>query len=63
MKVFSTELRLATTAGTDILDLTSDLRSAAGESGLGQGQITVFVPGSFSAVIRFYFLPYTWFFL
>jgi len=44
--LFVTEIRLATTAGTDILDLTPDLTGAVAESGLEQGQMTVFVPGS-----------------
>lgn len=44
------ELRRETTAGTDILDLTPELRRNLERSGVSSGQVVVFVPGSTGAV-------------
>lgn len=44
------ELRRETTAGTDILDLTPELRENLERSGVSAGQVVVFVPGSTGAV-------------
>jgi secondary thiamine-phosphate synthase enzyme len=44
------ELRRETTAGTDVLDLTPELRRNVERSGVSSGQVVVFVPGSTGAV-------------
>ena len=44
------ELSRTTTAGTDVLDLTDDLAAKVRESGVTQGQVLVFTPGSTAAI-------------
>jgi secondary thiamine-phosphate synthase enzyme len=44
------ELRRETTGGTDVLDLTPELRGNLERSGIASGQVVVFVPGSTGAV-------------
>ncbi len=43
-------LKLATTAATDILDLTPLLRQEVAAAGVAQGLLTVFTPGSTAAI-------------
>lgn len=43
-------LRLATTAATDVLDLTPLLRQEVAAAGVAQGLLTVFTPGSTAAI-------------
>lgn len=44
------ELKKSTTGETDILDLTAELRDNLARSGVRNGQVVVFVPGSTGAV-------------
>lgn len=44
------ELTRETTGGTDIVDLTSELRENLAQSGITTGEVVVFVPGSTGAV-------------
>jgi len=44
------ELTRRTTSGTDILDLTDDVAERVTQSGVRQGQVLVFTPGSTAAV-------------
>lgn len=44
------ELTRRTSGGTDILDLTDDVAAKVAESGIRQGQVLVFTPGSTAAV-------------
>jgi len=44
------ELSRQTTSGTDVLDLTDDLAQKVRESGVTQGQVLVFTPGSTAAI-------------
>ncbi len=43
-------LEMDTTAGTDILDLTPQIQSAVGETGLAQGVVHLFISGSTAAL-------------
>lgn len=51
------ELRFPTTAGTDILDMTPELEAEVGRSGVEQGQLSIFVPGSTGAVTTIEYEP------
>ncbi len=44
------ELTRSTTGGTDIIDLTAELRENLGKSGVRNGQVVVHVPGSTGAI-------------
>jgi len=44
------EITRRTTAGTDILDLTEEVARRLAESGIRQGQVLVFTPGSTAAI-------------
>jgi len=44
------EIERDTTSGTDILDLTDDLLARVRESGVTEGQVLVFTPGSTAAI-------------
>ncbi len=44
------EITRRTTAGTDILDLTDDVEARVAESGVNEGQVLVFTPGSTGAI-------------
>ncbi len=48
---------METAGGTDLKDLTRDLRRVLEESGLKEGSLTVFVPGSTAAVTTIEFEP------
>ncbi|MCB2187388.1 MAG: secondary thiamine-phosphate synthase enzyme YjbQ [Deltaproteobacteria bacterium] len=50
MKVHLAEIELAGTSGTDIHDITAQVINVAAESGVAQGLVTVFTPGSTAAV-------------
>ncbi|MBU0515134.1 MAG: secondary thiamine-phosphate synthase enzyme YjbQ [Proteobacteria bacterium] len=43
-------MSLATTAGTDVHDLTPEVRRVVARSGVSRGQVLVFVPGSTGAL-------------
>lgn len=57
MTVRTTRIRKETTGGDDILDLTAEVRKAVAASGLGEGAVTVFVPGSTGGVTTIEFEP------
>ena len=57
MTVRTSRIRRKTTAGTDILDLTGDARDAVAASGIREGAVTVFVPGSTGGVTTIEFEP------
>ena len=44
------EITRRTTAGTDILDITGDVEGKVAESGINEGQVLVFTPGSTGAI-------------
>lgn len=50
MKVLTTTLTRSTTEGTDIIDLTQDVAHAVEQSGVEEGLLAVFVPGSTASV-------------
>lgn len=50
MRIHASELSYRTTGDTDILDITDDVRSALAASGVREGAITLFVPGSTAAL-------------
>jgi secondary thiamine-phosphate synthase enzyme len=50
MKITRREIERSTTAGTDLVDLTRDVEAALSESGVRDGWILVFVPGSTAGV-------------
>jgi len=57
MAVVTKELDVATKGENDVVDLTADVRTAVGGSGLQAGVVTVFVPGSTAAVTTMEFEP------
>ncbi len=50
MTLHTSELTLRGSAGTDVHDVTPEVRRAVADSGVGRGQVLVFVPGSTGAV-------------
>jgi len=50
MTVHRTTLERATTAETDLLDVTAEARQAVAESGVREGTVTVFTPGATAGV-------------
>jgi secondary thiamine-phosphate synthase enzyme len=50
MTVYSGELERRTSSETDILDVTSDVVSVLADSGVMDGQVLVFTPGSTASV-------------
>lgn len=50
MPVHQEDINLAATAGTDVHDLTSEVRRVVARSGVSSGQVLVFVPGSTGAL-------------
>ncbi len=50
MLIKKKELVFRGTAGTDVFDMTAEIREFIRESGVREGQVTVFVPGSTAAV-------------
>ncbi|MBN1826761.1 MAG: YjbQ family protein [Candidatus Eisenbacteria bacterium] len=57
MTVRTSRIDRRTTGGDDILDLTGDVREALEASGLREGAITVFAPGSTAGVTTIEFEP------
>ncbi len=57
MTVITRELRLRSTGNVDMVDLTNEVRQAVQQSGLKEGLVTVFVPGSTAAVTTMEFEP------
>ena len=50
MTILTRTLERETTSATDILDITDDVARAVRDSGVEEGQVLVFVPGSTAAV-------------
>ncbi len=50
MTLYTSDLTLPGSAGTDVHDVTPEVRRAVAESGVNRGQVLVFVPGSTGAV-------------
>ncbi|MFH1687237.1 MAG: secondary thiamine-phosphate synthase enzyme YjbQ [bacterium] len=57
MMVFTSEIRLKTQGAGDIQDITSGLQRAVGESGITDGTITAFCPGSTGGITTLEFEP------
>ena len=57
MRIDKDQLHRQTTAGTDILDLTADVERFVAGTGIEEGQVTVFVPGSTAGVTTIEFEP------
>lgn len=57
MKVFEQEHRFSTDGDGTIVDLTNAVQAALTESGVSNGQMTVFVPGSTGAVTTVEYEP------
>jgi len=49
-KISNTSLSFKTSGDTDIIDITADVARQVGGSGLSNGQVLVFVPGSTAAI-------------
>jgi secondary thiamine-phosphate synthase enzyme len=50
MSIYNSQLRIQTTAGTDILDLTDPVTELVEESNIENGTVTLFIPGSTGAL-------------
>jgi len=50
MKFHREEIRFATTAGTDVIDITRDAARVVTAAGVLEGQVLLFVPGSTAAL-------------
>ena len=50
MTILTRSLERKTTSGTDILDITDEVVQTVRDSGIEEGQVLVFVPGSTAAV-------------
>jgi secondary thiamine-phosphate synthase enzyme len=50
MTLYTSDLTLRGSAGTDVHDVTPEVRRAVADSGIDRGQVLVFVPGSTGAV-------------
>jgi len=46
MKISNFSLTLSTTGGTDVVDITHSVREKLAGSGISEGQVVLFVPGS-----------------
>ena len=57
MTVHTERLRLKTSGDCDIVDLTPDVESAVRSSGLRDGAVTVFVPGSTASITTIEYEP------
>lgn len=57
MKIFSDSIYISTEGFTDIKDLTSEVKKKVKESGIKEGIITLFVPGSTGALTTIEFEP------
>ncbi len=49
-KISNSSLSFKTSADTDIINITTDVARHVGESGLSDGQVLIFVPGSTAAI-------------
>ncbi len=50
MKIHRDELTFATSADTDVIDISRETADILGESGIREGQVLLFVPGSTAAL-------------
>lgn len=50
MKIHREEIRVATTADTDVIDVTGKAAGVLNDSGIREGQVLLFVPGSTAAL-------------
>jgi secondary thiamine-phosphate synthase enzyme len=50
MKIHREEIRVATTADTDVIDVTGKAAGVLNDSGIREGQVILFVPGSTAAL-------------
>lgn len=57
MGVHAVELRLSTQGDTDVVDITAEVQAAVDETGVGDGQVLVFVRGSTAAISTMEFEP------
>lgn len=57
MGVSTAELSLETRGNGDVVDLTDDVRAALADSGMGEGIVSVFVPGSTAGVTTVEYEP------
>ena len=57
MAIKTYEITRRTTAKTDIIDLTDEIAEKLGESGVREGQVLVFTPGSTAAVTTIEYEP------
>ena len=49
-KIFNSELSFKTSGDTDIIDITNQISRKVAESGLTEGQVLIFIPGSTAAI-------------
>lgn len=57
MKIITKEIELKTKGAGDLIDITAKIRKNLEDSGLGQGNVTVFVVGSTAAITSFEYEP------
>lgn len=57
MGMLTRELKLQSTGNVDMVDLTNEVRQLVQESGLKEGLVTIFVPGSTASVLTMEFEP------
>ena len=57
MTVFASQVQLSTEGDGDTLDITAALEAAVREAGVGQGVVSVFVPGSTAAITTMEYEP------
>ncbi len=50
MGLQTANLEIATTAGTDVLDLTEEVQAFISKSGIGDGVLVIFTPGSTAGI-------------
>lgn len=49
-KIFNSDLSFKTSGDTDIIDITNQISRKVAESGLMEGQVLIFIPGSTAAI-------------
>ena len=49
-KIFNSDLSFKTSGDTDIIDITNQISRKVAESGLTEGQVLIFIPGSTAAI-------------
>jgi secondary thiamine-phosphate synthase enzyme len=57
MSVHTSEIRLSTQGGSDVVDITSELAAAVAASGVAEGQASAFVRGSTAAITTMEYEP------